>query len=58
MKAVTVEQWKGLFREVGLSESEMQKWHQLFEARYPDGHQSFLEWLGLDAGQIKAARGK
>ena len=58
MKKVTVEQWKDLFREIGLSEGAMVKWHQVFEAKYPQGHQSFLEWLGLDAGQIKDARGK
>lgn len=58
MKTVTVEQWKGLFREVGLAEKDMQRWHQLFEEKYPQGHQSFLEWLGLDAGQIKSVRGK
>ena len=58
MSKVTVDQWKELFREAGLSDGAMQKWHRLFEEKYPQGHQSFLEWLGLDAAQIKAVRGK
>ena len=44
---MTVENWVALFRELGLDETQMKNWHRLFEARYPDGHQSFLEWLGL-----------
>lgn len=58
MGHVTVAQWKEMFREVGLSEGDMERWHRLFEVKHPQGHQSFLEWLGLDAGQIKAVRGK
>ena len=44
---MTVENWIALFRELGLDDAQMKKWHHLFEARYPEGHQSFLEWLGL-----------
>jgi len=58
MGMVTVEEWKGLFSDVGLSEQDMQKWHRLFESKYPQVHQSFLEWLGLDEVKIKAIRGK
>lgn len=56
MGKVTVEQWKGLFREVGVKEEDMVKWHRNFEAKYPQGHQSFLEWLGLDNDTIKTIR--
>lgn len=55
-KNVNVEQWVGLFREVGLDNETMMKWHKLFEARYPEGHQSFLEWLGLPAEEIRKIR--
>jgi hypothetical protein len=58
MGNVTVEQWTNLFREIGLSEEKMMEWHRLFEKKYPEGHQSFLEWLGLDAARIKAIRSK
>jgi hypothetical protein len=57
MAKVTVEQWKELFRDVGLTEGDMLKWHQTFEAKFPEGHQSFLEWLGLDPKKIKMIRG-
>lgn len=56
MEKLTVEQWKELFAALGLQDSDMQKWHRLFEAKYPAGHQSFLEWLGVDRESIKTIR--
>lgn len=56
MGKVTVEQWVELFSEVGLKDADMKKWHRLFEEKNPQGHQSFLEWLGLDAKRIKEVR--
>ncbi len=35
-------EWVGLFREMGMSDDDMMKWHRLFEARHPDGHAVFL----------------
>lgn len=52
----TVEQWVALFRETGLDEAMMHKWHHLFEARHPAAHQAFLEWLGLPAEKIEKIR--
>ena len=43
---VTVEEWIGRFRAIGLDDEKMAKWHTLFERENPEGHQSFLEWLG------------
>ena len=45
MSKVTVEQWKDMFSKIGLSQADMNKWHQVFEQTNADGHQSFLEWL-------------
>ncbi|PKN38964.1 MAG: hypothetical protein CVU62_01835 [Deltaproteobacteria bacterium HGW-Deltaproteobacteria-2] len=56
MGKVTVEQWVELFREIGLKDADMKKWHCLFEEKNPQGHQNFLEWLGLDAKRIKEVR--
>ena len=53
---MTVENFKQLFREIGLDEKAMQKWHALFEQRHPESHQSFLEWLGLSTAQIEQVR--
>ena len=48
--------WIELFRAVGLNDKAMVKWHQEFETRYPLGHQSFLEWLGLSSHEIDNIR--
>ncbi|GAW66503.1 hypothetical protein GPEL0_01r1894 [Geoanaerobacter pelophilus] len=53
---VTVEEWVERFRAVGLDDAEMQKWHELFESENPEGHQSFLEWLGLPPERIRGIR--
>ena len=49
-------EWVELFRQAGLSEQMMEKWHRLFEAQYPQTHQSFLEWLQLSAEEVDAIR--
>ena len=53
---MTVKEFAQMFREIGLDEAAMQKWHALFEQRHPESHQSFLEWLGLGAAQIEQIR--
>jgi hypothetical protein len=55
---VTVDEWVSMFREIGLDDRTMMKWHHLFESRHPAGHQSFLEWLGLTAEKIGEIRTK
>lgn len=57
-KQVTVEEWVQRFRAIGLDEVAMERWHTLFEQENPQGHQSFLEWLGLPAEKITAIRAK
>ena len=55
-KNVNVEEWVALFDSVGLDEAKRAQWHKLFEARHPEGHQGFLEWLGLPAKEIAEIR--
>ena len=50
------EKWVLLFKEIGLDEATMTRWHREFEARYPDGHQSFQEWLNIEANEISQIR--
>jgi hypothetical protein len=50
------EKWVLLFREIGLDEATMTQWHREFETRYPDGHQSFLEWLQIPQNEIERIR--
>ena len=53
---VNKEEWVEMFREVGLSDEAMKKWHHLFEARHPEGHEGFLNWLGISADGINQIR--
>ena len=55
-KPMSVEKWVEVFRAIGLEEADMHRWHQEFEQRYPDGHQSFLEWLGLPPERVRTIR--
>jgi hypothetical protein len=50
------EKWVLLFREIGLDDKTMVSWHHGFEIRYPQGHQAFLEWLGISADEISRIR--
>lgn len=53
---VNVNDWIAMFRDIGLDQAKMKQWHSLFEARHPNGHQSFLEWLGLERDEIDRIR--
>ena len=54
--AINKQEWITLFQEIGLNNAQMERWHQLFEQRHPDGHQSFLTWLGLPKEEIHNLR--
>lgn len=55
-KNVNVEEWVAMFRAIGLEEPDMHRWHAEFEERHPDGHQGFLEWLGVPTERIAKIR--
>jgi len=50
------EKWILLFREIGLDDMTMKKWHKEFETRFPSEHQSFLEWLSISEDEISLIR--
>ena len=54
--SIEVKNWVAMFRELGLTDAQMQQWHRIFEARQPAAHQSFLEWLGVPAAEIAQIR--
>ncbi|GFE60159.1 hypothetical protein [Geobacter sp. AOG2] len=56
-KKIGVEEWVGRFRAIGLDDAAMKRWHELFEQENPEGHQSFLEWLGVPQEQADRIRG-
>jgi len=53
---VNVDEWVRRFRACGLDDAAMAQWHRLFETENPDGHQDFLEWLGLPVERITKVR--
>lgn len=56
MKKITKDQFVAILNEAGVSDSQKQRIHALFEQRHPDAHQSFLEFLGLPAAAIQEIR--
>jgi len=55
-KMVTKDRWVEIMRAAGLSEEDMQNWHKRFEQMEPQGHQEFLESLGIEPEEIKKIR--
>lgn len=55
-RAFGKDQWVALFREIGLTDAQMQRWHAEFERRHPSEHESFLAWLGIGAAEIAKIR--
>ena len=55
-KHVTKEEWVAMYEEIGLDGPKRMQWHKVFEARHPDAHQEFLEWLGIPRKQIAEIR--
>jgi hypothetical protein len=53
---VSVGEWVKRFRDIGLDDAAMKRWHRLFETENPEGHQAFLEWLGLPEEKIEQIR--
>jgi hypothetical protein len=56
ISAMNKEQWVSMFREISLTDAQMQQWHQLFELRHPESHQQFLKWLGMPDQEIDRIR--
>jgi len=55
-KQITKDEWVAMYEEMGWDGERRMQWHRLFEARHPDGHQGFLEWLGIPTKEIAEIR--
>lgn len=53
---MTKEKWVSILRSAGLDEKGMNQWHAEYERTAPEGHQDFLESLGLDNAEIEKIR--
>lgn len=58
MKNVTKDQFVALLNEAGITDAQKAQLHAAFEKRYPEAHQSFLEWLGLPADAVRDIRSR
>jgi len=52
--AMNKDQWVDLFREIGLDDAGMKNWHIEFEKTTPEGHQDFLESIGIEEDEVTA----
>lgn len=48
--------WVNLFRQAGISEAQMQRWHSVFETQAPAAHADFLHSLAIPPFEIEAIR--
>lgn len=55
-KCVSKDEWVAMFRDIGLSEAQMSRWHHLFETRHPEAHGAFLASLGISVDEIARIR--
>ena len=55
-KQMTKEKWVALFEAAGIDAAARQRWHAEFEAREPQAHQAFLEWLGIPGAEVAHIR--
>jgi DNA-binding transcriptional MerR regulator len=55
-RAMSKGSWSRMFRSIGMTEADMQRWHVHFEQSMPEAHQDFLESLGLDETEVKRIR--
>ncbi|PLX78573.1 MAG: hypothetical protein C0616_14130 [Desulfuromonas sp.] len=53
---VSKEEWVAMFRDIGLDEETMRRWHRLFEQRHPQAHADFLGWLDIAPDEVARIR--
>jgi DNA-binding transcriptional MerR regulator len=55
-RSMTKERWTGILRAAGFKAEDMHRWHREFERLAPEGHQDFLESLGVAESEIRSIR--
>jgi DNA-binding transcriptional MerR regulator len=55
-RVITKETWVSLLKAAGLDDEGMKNWHIEFEKTSPEGHQDFLESIGIENDEIVAIR--
>ncbi len=54
--AIDKDTWIGVLRSAGMDQKAMDRWHAEFERNAPEGHHSFLRWLGIPEPEALAIR--
>jgi DNA-binding transcriptional MerR regulator len=55
-RVMTKEIWVSLLRAAGLDDAGMKNWHIEFEKTSPEGHQDFLESIGIEEDEVAEIR--
>lgn len=55
-RVITKEIWVSLLRAAGLDDEGMKNWHIEFEKTSPEGHQDFLESIGIENQEVELIR--
>jgi MerR family transcriptional regulator, thiopeptide resistance regulator len=55
-ESIDKDTWVKVLRSAGMDEDAMDRWHAEFERNAPEGHHSFLRWLGLSEKEALAIR--
>ncbi len=58
MKSVTKDQFVAVLNEAGITDEQKHRLHAAFEARHPEAHEAFLQWIGLPADAVRSIREK
>ncbi|HUJ44080.1 MAG TPA: hypothetical protein VLW52_10775 [Opitutaceae bacterium] len=58
MRTITKDQFVALLNDSGITDAQRHRLHVLLEARHPQAHEAFLQWLGLPADAIRTIREK
>ena len=55
-KSIDKDTWIKVLRSAGMDQAAMDRWHAEFERNAPEGHHSFLRWLGISEEEALAIR--
>ena len=55
-RVITKDIWVSLLQAAGLDDEGMKNWHIEFERTSPEGHQDFLESIGIEKDEIELIR--
>ncbi len=55
-KVITKDKWVAIMKGCGFTQDQMHRWHEEFERAAPAEHQEFLEFLHINADEIKQIR--